>query len=178
MCVCALFARVYVQRREYATDATGALLFFPVLSPPPPHSSPPSSRGWNSFRGPTPPSPTNGTVRLLRLSLLYSSEAHPFSPRSPNPLRRSFSSFALARESRFAVLPSRFPRNVRARRDKSGSRDASRKSRISRCRCIQKSNRFRVDVLGGRRRWRRGKPEHPRISRETKKIQFTSIHVL
>lgn len=32
-CVCAFCARVYVQRREYATDATGAPFFSPVPSP-------------------------------------------------------------------------------------------------------------------------------------------------
>lgn len=35
---------------------------------------PPHGEGWNSFRGPTPSSPASSAVRLLRLSLPYSSE--------------------------------------------------------------------------------------------------------
>lgn len=156
--VCArFFARVYVQRREYARPTRRELLFFPaplLLRLP---------RGWNSFRGPTPSSPTNGTVRLLRLSLLYSSEAHPFRAHvSPKPTlrRRVFPPSALARESRFASSPVPVtPRNVRARRDKSGP--ATRRGNpVSRDAGVFKN---RIDSAStfwgeGGGRGRRGKP--------------------
>lgn len=149
------------------------LLFFPC----PPSSS--SSRGWNSFRGPTPSSPTNGTVRLLRLSLLYSSEAHPFSPRFSKTHSGGVFPPSLSPENPdLPILPFPVtPRNVRARHDKSGP--ATRRGNpVSRDAGVFKN---RIDSASTfRRRGKRGKPEHPRISRETKKIQFISqsIHVL
>jgi len=73
-CVCA-HARIRQRVCEYARPARRVPLF------------PPSVEGWNSFRGPTPSTLTNGTtaVRLLRLSLPYSSKLIPSAVPRPLP---------------------------------------------------------------------------------------------
>lgn len=74
VCVCVLARIRAVSVRVCETGATGAPFF------------PPSVEGWNSFRGPTPSTPTNGTaVRLLRLSLPYSSKLIPSAVPRPLP---------------------------------------------------------------------------------------------